>query len=58
MPGKGVIGLNQKKRLLTESDIRIIESHSKKNLSDIVNEPDNAGTGYENESGRPAKPPV
>lgn len=31
-----------KKGILTESDIRVIESYSKKNISDAIGEPDTA----------------
>lgn len=35
-----------KKRILTDSDLRIIDNHSKKHLSDTLNESDNANTTF------------
>lgn len=37
--------------MLTDSDIRIIESHSKKNLSDTVHEVNNAHAGFRQDTG-------
>ena len=40
-----------KKRLLTDSDIRIIESHSKKNLTDAIHDIDNMSISYHEDIG-------
>jgi hypothetical protein len=45
--------MSYKNKTLTESDLKIIESHSKKNLSDITSEADNSrsfGSGSESDN--------
>jgi hypothetical protein len=49
--GKEVRHLSYKNKTLTDSDLKIIESHSKKNLSDINLEADNSQSfGFGDES--------
>jgi len=46
--------LAYKKGILTESDIRVLEDHSKKRHSDLVGEKDKAGSaGYRKEAQEP-----
>ena len=55
---KEAIYVSFKKRLLTESDIRIIESHSKKNLTDTINENENGRINYHDDMGIKSDMPI